>query len=53
METVALIDDPGVIHRILTHLGLWRGRKSKGRGTAPHQEPELDADSVYEPAYAG
>jgi hypothetical protein len=34
MKIIALIDDPAVIRRILTHLGLWRERKGNERGTA-------------------
>jgi hypothetical protein len=39
MKIIALIDDPAVIRRILTHLGLWRERKGNERGTAPLEEP--------------
>jgi hypothetical protein len=46
---IALIDDPAVIRRILTHLGLWRERKGNERGTAPFEEPESNAEPVYEP----
>ncbi len=48
MKIIALIEDPAVIRRILTHLGLWRERKGNERGTAPLVEPESDADLVYE-----
>jgi hypothetical protein len=41
------------IRRILTHLGLWRGRKGNERGTAPLEGPESDADLVYEPVDDG
>jgi hypothetical protein len=49
MKIIALIDDPAVIRRILTHLGLWRERKGNERGTAPLEEPAPGADLVYEP----
>jgi hypothetical protein len=43
------IDDPAVIRRILTRLGLWRERKGNERGTTPLEEIESNADLVYEP----
>ena len=49
MKIIALIDDPAVICRILTHLGLWRERQGNERGTAPLEEPAPDADLVYDP----
>ena len=49
MKIIALIEDPAVIRRILTHLGLWRERKGNERGTAPLEAPVSDADLVYEP----
>ena len=49
MTIIALINDPAVIRRILTHLRLWRERKGSERGTAPPEEPASDADLVYEP----
>jgi hypothetical protein len=53
MKIIALIEDPAVIRRILTHLGLWRERKGNERGTAPLEEPAPDADLVYEPVDDG
>jgi hypothetical protein len=50
---MGLIDDPAVIRRILTHLGLWRERKGNERGTAPLEEPASGADLVYEPVDDG
>ena len=47
MKIIALIDDPAVIRRILTHLGLWRERKGNERGTAPFEELAPDAELVY------
>jgi hypothetical protein len=35
MRVIALIDDPAVIRRILTHVGAWRERKGNESGTAP------------------
>ena len=49
MKMIALIEDPAVIRRILTHLGLWRERKGNERGTAPLEAPVSDAGLVYEP----
>ena len=48
-----LIDDPAVIRRILTHLGLWRERRGNERGAAPPEEPASKADLVYEAVEAG
>jgi len=48
MKIIALIDDPAVIRRILTHLGLWRERRGNERGTAPPEKPASNADLVYE-----
>ena len=48
MKIIALIDDPAVIRRILTHLGLWRARKGNERGTAPLEASAPDAELVYE-----
>jgi hypothetical protein len=49
MKIIALIDDPAVIRRILTHLGLWRERKGNERSTAPPEEPKLAANPGYGP----
>jgi hypothetical protein len=49
MKIIALIDDPAVIRRVLTHLGLWRERKGNERGTAPLEETAPNAEFVYEP----
>jgi hypothetical protein len=46
MKIIALIEDPAVIRRILTHLGLWRDRKGNERGTALLEEPAPGADLV-------
>jgi hypothetical protein len=40
----SLIDDPAVIPRILTQIGLWREQMGNERGTAPLEEPASDAD---------
>ena len=53
MKIIALIEDPAVIRRILTHLGLWRERKGNERGTAPFEDPAPDADLVWEPVDDG
>ena len=53
MKIIALIEDPAVIRRILTHLGLWRERKGNERGTAPLEAPASDADLAYEPVDDG
>ena len=53
MKIIALIEDPAVIRRILTHLGLWRERNGNERGTAPPEAPAPDADLVYEPVDDG
>jgi hypothetical protein len=46
---ISLIDDPAVIRRIVTHLGLWRERKGNERGTAPLEKPASDAHLAYDP----
>jgi hypothetical protein len=46
MRVIALIDDPGVIRRILTPVGAWRERKGHEPGTAPFPRAR---DLVYEP----
>ena len=53
MKIIALIDDPVVSRRILTHLGLWRERKGNERGTAPFAAAVSDADLVCEPVDDG
>ena len=53
MKIIALIEDPAVIRRILTHLGLWRERKGNERGTAPLEETAPDVELAYEPADDG
>lgn len=44
MRTIALIDDPGVIRRILEHLGLWAPEVSER--SPPHAPEAWPADAV-------
>jgi hypothetical protein len=53
MKIIALIDNPAVIRRILTHLRLWRKRKGNERGAAPPVQSAPDADLAYEPVDDG
>jgi hypothetical protein len=45
MRVIALIDDPGVIRRILEHLGLWA--PEAGEPGPPAPAPEWSANATY------
>ena len=47
MRVIALIEDPGVIRKILGHLGLWAPRPLWPRGRAPPATKNDTADSLH------
>jgi hypothetical protein len=49
MRVIALIDDPGVVRRILDHLGHW-APEATGRGP-PVPHPEWPANAVISLTY--
>ena len=49
MRVIALIDDPGVVRRILEHLGRWAPEASERGPPVPH--PEWPANAVIPLTY--
>ena len=49
MRVIALIDDPGVIFEILSHLGLWDSVNAQPRSRAPPRQDSAAYSSPGEP----
>ena len=49
MRVIALIDDPGVIFEILSHLGLWEAVNEQTRSRAPPRQDSAAYSSPEEP----